>query len=177
MKRIEQAIGISNHESKCNHDLDGYGIIMEIYGGSYWIKVKVCCKLGDSQRPNYIRPHVSSLHIIIKQINQKIDHTWLTVGCIGAWLLMWRLLCAWSRFIQFGLDHMWPKSCHVGIMSWVRSRGMLGVRTVSEDEMCCGPSNLGDLQEGSGCSWSKRQNILLRPSSHQVPHPWLRHNN
>ena len=69
MKRIEQAIGISNPESKCHHDLDGYGAMMEIYGDSYWIKVKVCCKLGDIQRPNYIHAHVSSLCIIIKQIN------------------------------------------------------------------------------------------------------------
>ena len=75
MKRIEQAICISNPKSKCHHDLDIYGAMMEIYGKSYWIRVKVCCKPGHIQRPNYIHPHVSLLHIIIKQINQKIHHT------------------------------------------------------------------------------------------------------
>ena len=69
MKRIEQAIGICNPESKCHHDLDGYGAMMEIYGGSYRTRVKVCCKLGDIQRPNYIYPHVYPLRMIIKQIN------------------------------------------------------------------------------------------------------------
>ena len=32
------------------------------------------------------------------------------------------------------------------------------------------PSNLGDLREGSGRSWRKCRNILLKPTNHQVPH-------
>ena len=47
MKRIEHAIGISNPESKCHHDLDGHGAMMEIYGDNYEIRVKVCSKSGD----------------------------------------------------------------------------------------------------------------------------------
>lgn len=90
---------------------------MEIYAYSYRIRFNVYCKLGDIQKPNYIHPHVHSFRIIIKQINRKIDLTWLTVGCTGAWFLMWRLLCGWSRFIQFVPDHMWYAMLELGVES------------------------------------------------------------